>query len=205
MKTPFIRLKRCAAIMLFVSALLLFFAGAVFCSSGGEGGQEKGGSSGSKGWVATDTYRVMNFVVLAAGLFFLLRKPASGALDDRIKGIKEQLSELESKKTEAEKKLAQYNEKLALLNKDAEKIIAEQIKQGNEAKDRIVEAAGAAALKLEEQSRRNIEHEFKQTRLKLQEEVVKKALIKAEEIIKSKITGKDQEQLVSEYLEKVVA
>lgn len=202
MKMPFIRLKRCAAIMLFVSALLLFFAGAVFCSSGGEGGQEKGGS---KGWVDTDTYRVMNFVVLAAGLFFLLRKPASGALDDRIKGIKEQLSQLESKKTEAEKKLAQYNEKLALLNKDAEKIIAEQIKQGNEAKDRIVEAAGAAALKLEEQSRRNIEHEFKQARLKLQEEVVRKALIKAEEIIKSKITGKDQEQLVSEYLEKVVA
>lgn len=202
MKMPFIRLKRCAAIMLFVSALLLLFAGAVFCSSGGEGGKEKGGS---KGWVDTDTYRVMNFAVLAVGLFLLLRKPASGALDDRIKGIKEQLSELESKKTEAEKKLAQYNEKLALLNKDAERIIAEQIKQGNEAKDRIVEAAGAAALKLEEQSRRNIEYEFKQTRLKLQEEVVKKALIKAEEIIKSKITGKDQEQLVSEYLEKVVA
>jgi len=129
MKMPFIRLKRCAAIMLFVSVLLLFFAGAVFCSSGGEGGP-----SGPKGWVATDTYRVMNFVVLAVGLFLLLRKPASGALNDRIKGIKEQLSELESKKAEAEKKLAQYNEKLALLNKDAEKIIAEQIKQGNEAK-----------------------------------------------------------------------
>ncbi len=202
MKIPFVRLKRCAAIMIFVSALLLFFAGAVFCSSGGEGGHGKGGP---KGWVATDTYRVMNFAVLAVGLFLLLRKPASGALDDRIKGIKEQLSELESKKTEAEKKLAQYNEKLALLNKDAEKIIAEQIKQGNEAKDRIVEAAGAAALKLEELARRNIEHEFKQARLKLQEEVVEKALMKAEEIIKSKITGKDQEQLVSEYLEKVVA
>ncbi len=201
MKMPFIRLKRCAAIMLFVSVLLLFFAGAVFCSSGGEGGQK----GGPKGWVATDTYRVMNFVVLAAGLFLLLRKPASGALNDRIKGIKEQLSELESKKAEAEKKLAQYNDKLALLNKDAEKIIAEQIKQGNEAKNRIVEAAGTAALKLEEQAHRNIEHEFKQARLKLQEEVVEKALIKAEGIIKSKITGKDQEQLVSEYLEKVVA
>ncbi|MDQ1330806.1 MAG: F-type H+-transporting ATPase subunit b [Thermodesulfobacteriota bacterium] len=197
MKMPFVRLKRCAAIMIFVSALSLFFAGAVFCSSGGE--------SGPKGWVATDTYRVMNFVVLAVGLFLLLRKPASGALADRINGIKEELRALESKKTDAEKKLAQYNEKLALLNKDAEKIIAEQIKQGNEAKNRIVEAAGSAALKLEEQARRNIEHEFKQARLKLQEEVVGKALIKAEEIIKSKITGKDQEQLVSEYLAKVVA
>jgi len=202
MKMPFVRQKSCAAIVIFVSFLLLFFSGTVFCSSGGEGGH---GESGAKGWVATDTYRVMNFVVLAVGLFLLLRKPASGALEGRIKGIKDELSELEAKKTDAEKKLAQYNEKLALLNKDAEKIIAEQIKQGNEAKNRIVEAAGAAALKLEEQARRNIEHEFKLARLKLQEEVVDKALVKAEEIIKNKITGKDQEQLVSEYLEKVVA
>jgi F-type H+-transporting ATPase subunit b len=202
MKVTFFRLKSCAAVIILMSAILLFFAGTVFCSSGGEGGH---GESGAKGWVATDTYRVMNFVVLAVGLFFILRKPASGALSDRINGIKEELSLLESKKKEAEKNLAQYNEKLAQLNKDAEKIIAEQIKQGNEAKQRIIIAAGAAALKLEEQARRNMEHEFKQAKLKLKEEVVEKALIKAEEIIKSKISEKDQEQLVSEYLEKVVA
>lgn len=202
MKMPFIRFKNYAAVMILVSALLLFFAGPALCSSGSEGGQ---GEGGPKGWVATDTYRVMNFVVLALGLFFILRKPASGALDDRIKGIKEELSLLESKKKEAEKNLFHYNEKLAQLNNDAEKIIAEQIRQGNEAKERIVKAAGSAALKLEEQARRNIEHEFKQARLKLKEEVVEKALIKAEEMIKSRISGKDQEQLVSEYLEKVVA
>ncbi len=203
MKMPFVRLKLCAAVVILASALLIFFTGAVFCSSGGEGGHGEGATK--KGWVATDTYRVMNFTVLAVGLFLLLRKPAAGALDDRIKGIKEELSQLESKKEEAEKNLAQYDEKLALLSKDSEKIVAEQIRQGNEAKERIVKAAEAAALKLEEQARRNIEHEFKQAKLKLKEEVVEKALIKAEGLIKTKITGKDQEQLVSEYLEKVVA
>jgi F-type H+-transporting ATPase subunit b len=201
MKMPFVRFISCSAVII-ASAFILFSAGPALCSSGGEGGH---GESGPKGWVATDTYRVMNFVVLAVGLFFILRKPASSALDDRIKGIKEELNLLESKKKEAEKNLAQYNEKLAQLNKDAEKIIIEQIRQGNEAKERIIEAAGTAALKLEEQARRNMEHEFKLARLKLKEDVVDKALIKAEEIIKSKITEKDQEQLVSEYLEKVVA
>ena len=147
----------------------------------------------------------MNFAVLAIGLIILLRKPASNALNDRIKGIKEQLNDLETKKLEAEKNLAQYNERLSLLDKEAEKIVAEYIKQGNEAKKRILDAAGDAALKLEEQARRNIEHEFKQARLKLKEEVVEKALVMAEEIIKRNITGKDQEKLVSEYLEKVVA
>jgi len=181
-----------------MTALLFFLTGPAFCSSGGEGGE-------TKGWVNTDTYRVMNFAVLAIGLIILLRKPASNALNDRIKGIKEQIDDLETKKTAAEKNLAQYNERLVLLDKEADKIVAEYIKQGNDAKKRILDAASDAALKLEEQARRNIEHEFKQARSKLQEEVVEKAFVMAEEIIKRNITGKDQEKLVSEYLEKVVA
>ncbi|RZB34399.1 MAG: F-type H+-transporting ATPase subunit b [Desulfobacteraceae bacterium Eth-SRB1] len=158
-----------------------------------------------KGWVATDTYKVMNFTVLFLGLFFLLRKPVSQALNARIKGIKDQIDELEAKKKDAEKKLAEYNEKLSLLDKEAEKIVAEYIKQGNEAKVRILEEAEAEAGKLEEQAKRNIEHEFKQAKSNLQEEIFEKALLKAEEIIKSKITTGDQDKLIDEYLEKVVA
>jgi F-type H+-transporting ATPase subunit b len=197
---PFVCRNRLAGLVIVILAGLLFFTVPAFCSSGG--GAEGGGT---KGWINTDTYRVMNFAVLAIGLIILLRKPASNALDDRIKGIREQLNDLETKKLEAEKNLAQYNERLSLLDKEAEKIVAEYIKQGNEAKKRILDAAGDAALKLEEQARRNIEHEFKQARSKLKEEVVEKALVMAEEIIKRNINGKDQEKLVSEYLEKVVA
>ncbi len=198
MKLPFVCRNRLAGLVIVIIAGLLFLTVPAFCSSGGEGG-------GTKGWINTDTYRVMNFAVLAIGLIILLRKPASNALDGRIKGIREQLNDLETKKLEAEKNLAQYNERLSLLDKEAEKIVAEYIKQGNEAKKRILDAAGDAAMKLEEQARRNIEHEFKQARSKLKEEVVEKALVMAEEIIKRNITGKDQEKLVSEYLEKVVA
>lgn len=200
MKLPFVCRNRLAGLVVVIMAGLLFLTVPAFCSSGGEG---EGG--GTKGWINTDTYRVMNFAVLAIGLIILLRKPASNALDDRIKGIREQLNDLETKKLDAEKNLAQYNERLSLLDKEAEKIVAEYIKQGNEAKKRILDAAGDAALKLEEQARRNIEHEFKQARSMLKEEVVEKALVMAEEIIKRNITGKDQEKLVSEYLEKVVA
>jgi len=178
--------------------LLLFLFSGVAAASGG-GGQE------SKGWVATDTYKVMNFGVLAIGLFLLLRKPVSQALNDRIKGIKEQLSELEEKKEEAEKKLAEYNEKFLKLDREAEQIVAEYTKQGDEAKTRILKEAESAAVKLEEQAKKNIENEFKKAKSKLQEEIFEQALVKAEEIIKSKIDTQDQDRLVNEYLEKVVA
>lgn len=183
--------------MAVVIMLLLFLFSGVAVASGG--GQE------SKGWVATDTYKVMNFAVLAIGLFILLRKPVSQALNGRIKGIKEQLSELEEKKEAAEKKLAEYNEKFLKLDKESEQIVAEYIKQGNEAKIRILKEAESAAVKLEEQAKKNIENEFKKAKSKLQEEILEQALVKAEEIIKSKIDTKDQDRLVDEYLEKVVA
>ena len=197
MKIPSLIRKCYPVITLVVVVLLFFFVGITLASSGGE--------HGTKGWVATDTYRVMNFAVLAIALFFLLRKPVSQALSDRIKGIQNQLRELEEKKKEAEKKIAEYNERLLLLDQEADKIVQEYIKQGEEAKVRILEQAKIAAEKLEDQARRSIEHEFKQAKLELQEDILEKALVKAEEIINNKITTADQDKLIDEYLEKVVA
>ncbi len=180
-----------------IMLLLFLFSGVAAASGGGEGE--------SKGWLATDTYKVMNFAVLAIGLFILLRKPVSQALNDRIKGIKEQLSELEEKKEAAEKKLAEYNEKFLKLDKEAEQIVAEYVKQGNEARARILKEAESAALKLDDQAKKNIANEFEKAKSKLHEEILEQALVKAEDIIQNKITSKDQDKLVDEYLEKVVA
>jgi len=137
--------------------------------------------------------------------FFILRKPVSQALNSRIEGIREQLGDLEAKKEKAEKELAGYQEKLAELEQEAEKIVAEYTRQGNEAKERILKEAESAAQKLEDQAKRNIEYEFKQVKMKLQEDILEKALVKAEEILKTGITDEDQDRLVDEYLEKVVA
>lgn len=175
-------------------------AGASWASS--EGGH--GAEPATKGWVATDTYRVMNFVVLAVLLFILLRKPVSQVLKSRIKGIQDQLHDLEIRKREAEKVLAEYEERLMQLDQEAEKIVAEYVRQGEEARGRIIQEAQSAADKIELQARRNIDHEFQIAKLKLKGEILEKALSKAEEKIKNRITPDDQKKLVDEYIEKVV-
>ena len=63
-----------------MAVLLFFFIGTAVWASGGE-------ADGPKGWVSTDTFRVLNFAVLAIVLFFILRKPISRSLNSRIKGI----------------------------------------------------------------------------------------------------------------------
>jgi len=165
---------------------------------------ESGGSDATT-WKKTDWYKVLNFAILTIGLFLIVRKPVSNFLNGRIQGIKEQLNELEESKKEAEQKLAKYNEKFNRLEQETEKLIADYVKQGNEAKKRIIKEAGTAAEKLEDQAKKNIENEFKKAREKLQKEILEQALAKAEKIIKNKITNQDQDRLVDEYLEKVVA
>ena len=210
MKVPIFSRKRSLVrwILPLALATLLLFGGSMAMASS-EGGEhaagEHGGEHGSKGWVATDTYRVMNFAVLFIGLFLILKKPVSQALGGRIEGIKEQLEDLEEKKAAAEAKLAEYNAKMAELDKEAEKLLAEYVKQGEDAKARILKEAEAAAEKLREQASKNIEYEFLQAKEELKTQIVEKALVKAEAIIKEKIDSEDQERLVDEYLAKVVA
>jgi F-type H+-transporting ATPase subunit b len=183
-------------------------------AQGGEAGAAHGGEAGAHGgghgaqstpWGEKDTAKVLNFAVLAVGLFLLLRKPVSQALSDRIKGIKEELEDLESRKVQVEKQLADYNTKLAELDKEAEQVVAEYVRQGEEAKVRILKEAESAAEKLKEQAQKNIQNEFNQAKQSLQAEIVEKALAKAEELIKDRISAEDQDRLVDEYLEKVVA
>ena len=190
------RFNKSSAVFLLI--LLLFFGLSLSTALGASDGD-----SGAKGWASTDWFRVMNFAVLAIVLVFVLRKPLSQALGARITGIKNQLEDLEARKAEAENQLAEYNQKLSRLEKESEKIVEDYIKQGNEAKARILKEAEAAAEKLQIQARRNIEHEFKQAKLKLQEEIFETSLAKAEEIIIGKISGEDQDRLVDEYLRKV--
>jgi F-type H+-transporting ATPase subunit b len=189
--------KFIAILFLLVLLLGVFSASTALGASGGEGG--------SKGWVATDTFRVMNFAVLAIVLIFLLRKPLTQALSSRIKTIKDELEDLEARKDEAEKKLAAYNKKLAQLEKEAETIVADYIKQGHEAKERILKEAESSAEKIKTQARRNIDYEFEQAKLKLQAEIFETSLEKAEDIIKIKFSEDDQDRIVDEYLKKVVA
>lgn len=183
------------ALIALAALSLISIADAAFAASGGGHGNH---------WQNTDTFRIINFLVLAGLVFFLIRKPAAQFLGDRIKGIQEQLKELEQKKIEAEKKLAEYTRRLADLSAESDQIIDEYRRQGESMRENILKAAEAAAAKLESQARRNIENEFKKARVELEMEIMEKAISRAETMLENNITDKDQERLVGEYIDKVV-
>lgn len=178
---------------------LLGGATVVWASGGGHG------ETVHNAWKDIDTWKVLNFVLLVLGCFFIAKKPVAQFFSSRTKGIEEELTDLEQKKADAEKKLAEYEARFRNLEQESEMIVEDYIKQGEDAKKRILEEAEAQAEKLEDMAKRNIEQEFKAAKAALKQEVVDRAMEQAEALIKKSITTQDQNRLVDEYLKKVEA
>ncbi len=166
----------------------------------------EGGHGGvHNSWLTIDTWKVLNFGILAIAGFLIAKKPVKEFFSSRAQSIEDELNDLEQKKAQAEKELAEYQAKFSNLEQESKQIVEDYIKQGQEAKVRILAEAKSQAEKLEDTAKRNIEQEFKSARAMLQQEIALKAMEKAEEIIKESISSEDQDKLVDEYLKKVVA
>ncbi len=189
------KMLRMASLVVMVSVAMI---GAAWAASDGHGGVHNS-------WLTIDTWKVLNFGILALGAFIVIKKTVPPLLKSRSQGIEEEINELEKKKADAEKKLAEYQAKFKNLDQESKQIVEDYIKQGEEAKTRILAEAEEQAGKLEDMAKRNIEQEFKAAKAKLQQEVVEKAMEKAEEVIKASISSDDQDKLVDDYLKKVVA
>jgi len=156
-------------------------------------------------WLQIDTWKVLNFGILAIAGFFIAKKPVAAFFSSRKREIAEELSSLEEKRAAAEKKLAEYQAKFKNLDQESKLIVEDYIKQGEEAKQRILAEAAAQADKLEDMAKRTIEQEFKAAKAALQQEIVALAMEQAEAVIKESISSEDQDNLVDQYLKKVVA
>ena len=193
------RSKRLIVLQLAAVVLLVALASLAVASTG------EGHVAVGKHWSNLDWQRVMNFTVLVVALFFVARKPVADALNNRITSIKKELEDLEAKKAQAQKVLAEYEKKIATLDDEVKQVLNQYEEQGEAAKKRILETAAASADKLQEQAKRNIENAFMAAKQKLQAEMMTQALEKAEELVKKSISSEDQDRLIDEYLEKVVA
>ncbi|MBU3950717.1 MAG: hypothetical protein KJ658_01155 [Proteobacteria bacterium] len=156
-------------------------------------------------WLEIDTWKVLNFGILAIAGFFIAKKPVAQFFSSRKREIEDELKDLEQLRAAAEKKLAEYQAKFKNLDQESKLIVEEYIKQGEEARQRILAEAKDQAVKLEDMAKRTIEQEFKAAKAKLMQEIVERAMEQAEAVIKESISSEDQDNLVDLYLKKVVA
>ena len=194
-----VQLKRLHLIA--VVALVLGVAAVAYAS----GDAESGAEAAHHGLNWKDfLFRVINFVLVFGVIAKLAGKKIVGFFRGRSQGIENQLSDLDVRKADAAKRLADIEASISNLAEEKAKIEEEYRRQGEALRDSIVAAAEAKAVQIREQAVAAAEAEGRVAAQKLRAELADAVVGAASAMLEKKLTAKDQEKLVDEYLTKVV-
>lgn len=149
-------------------------------------------------------WRILNFTVFATIIYLLANKAVKGFFAGRRQRIQESIEEAERFRNEAREKLREYETKLEEASQEIAGI-AEMIRtQGEREKEKIIEDARTAAVKMKEDAGTRIEQEYKKAIAELKEEATQLSVEMAEEILKNNIDEKDHETMVDDFLNRMV-
>jgi len=182
------------------AALVLGVAG-LACASGDAGGAEA--AQHGLNW-KDFLFRVVNFVLVFGVIAKLAGKKIVGFFRGRGAQIENQLADLDSRKADAAKRLAEIEASIGNLSEEKAKIEQEYRRQGEALRDSIVAAAEVKAVQIREQAAAAAEAESRVAMQQLRAELAEQVVAAAKASLEKKLTAKDQEKLVDEYLTKVV-
>jgi F-type H+-transporting ATPase subunit b len=149
-------------------------------------------------------WRIFNFGILVWFLYWVAAKKIKEFFVDRRHNIKCTIEEKLAEKEETEKKFNEYSLRLDKATEEIKNIF-EMIKaQGLTEKEKIIEDAKKAAAKMIEDTQTRMEQELKGARNQLRAEAAALSVAMAEELLKKNITPDLHENMVKEYLDKVV-
>jgi F-type H+-transporting ATPase subunit b len=183
---------------LIYSLPLLIAATAVYASGGGGAEGEEGAAWKSFAWQLLDT------VILVGFLYWFLANKIKDFFSGRRTDIKQALEDAQVAKEEAEKKFREYEVKLTKATDEITGIVEMIKSQGLVERDKILDDARKAAEKMKEDTKARMDQELSNASIQLREEAVQLSVQMAEEILKRTITPADHENMVKDYLDKVV-
>jgi F-type H+-transporting ATPase subunit b len=143
---------------------------------------------------------LINFGILAAGYYFLGRKPVAAALQARRDTISRDIEEAQRMKHEAEERAKSYQRKLEKLEEELVAARESLVRAGEAESERIVREAEAKAERMRKDAEFLVEQELKQLRGELLRGTVEAAVAAAEELLKKRVTPADQERIAEDYL-----
>ncbi|WP_303721892.1 ATP synthase F0 subunit B [Malonomonas rubra] len=182
--------------VLLTSLLVLLLAGVAFAS-----GEAHHVDSGVL--LKDFLWRILNFGCVVAILVYFLRKPLKKGLAGRTEEIEKALAEAKQAKEEAEAKFAEYDHKLDKATEEIAELGETIRREGELEKQRIIENAKQAAVKIEQDAEKAAELEVAKARQELQKEAAALAVEMAENLLKKSFTKDDDTRLIDEYMQKV--
>jgi len=149
-------------------------------------------------------FRVINFVLVAGVIAKLAGKKLVGFFRGRVSTIENQMSDLDTRKADASKRLSDIEASISNLAAEKARIEDEYRRQGEAVRDSIIAAAEAKAVQIREQATASASAEARAAVEKIRAEMADAVVDAAKAMLQKKLSAKDQEKLVDEYLTKVV-
>jgi F-type H+-transporting ATPase subunit b len=148
-------------------------------------------------------WKVVNFAVLAALLYFFCWKAIRTYMQQRRELIEKSIKESQEARDMAVKTLAEVEDRLKLKDKEVADIIAAAVEAGESEKKRLIEEGEKLKVRIIEQARANIDFEVKKAKEAIQAEAFETSLRLAEDKIRSRMTPSEQERLLKESIKMI--
>jgi F-type H+-transporting ATPase subunit b len=178
-----------------VTAALVLCAASVYAADAEGGGHN---------WLLDLLFRFINFGIVAFLVYKFAGKRVAELFTGRTKQIEADLADLDDRKDDAQKQLLEVEASIANLEAEKAKILADAKAQGEAMRQAIIEKAEVQAAQIRAQAEVAAVQEVKLAIDAIREEVAEKITAAAEDLVKKQLKKKDHEDLVNEYLKKVV-
>ena len=163
-----------------------------------EGKAEEGGSE-TKELI----FKTINFIILAGGLGYLLRKPLTEFFIQRSGEIRQKLEEGRKALEASQARMTAIEEKLRNLEAEIAAFKASATREAEAERQKLRTAAAEEAEKILESARARMETSTRAAKLELRYFVAEEALKQAEQMIQGRLDEATRKQLVSQFVAKL--
>lgn len=148
-------------------------------------------------------FQLVTFLILLA----LLRKYALGPImnimKQREEHIANEINSSEERNKEAQKLVEEQRELLKQARQEAQTLVENAKKLGEQQKEEIVQAARSEAGRLKDSALKEIEQEKDNAVAALREQVASLSVLIASKVIEKELNEQEQEKLINDYINEV--
>lgn len=147
---------------------------------------------------------IINAAILLVAMYFLLLKPVRKFMNARTAGVTSQLQSIRQAQGELEGQRQGAREEVEAAHRTAADLVAQGVHQAQEQADRVIREAQAEAEGILRQAQAEAESMRESAREEMRVEVAGFGVMLAGKLLQREVTQGDHEQLVEEFLKKVV-
>lgn len=152
---------------------------------------------------STVIFAIINFCILVVGLKVFLYKPVCNMLDSRKEEVTNNLNSAEEAKLEAQKLKDEYAAQLQNARSEAQDIINQAAKIGEQTKADIVSEAREEAARLTAKAQADIAREKTEALNEIRNEIADLAVLAASKVVGKTIDVADHQNMVDNFVKEV--